>query len=284
MEAVILTFVLCLMAPTASAQNQTIELSMMNQSIDDMFTGCSEKMATKVREVYFPREIQNSPFQNAWNLAEPCAKTNLDKLPAEHKALTKDNLQAICAYTNASTKLYSQLNNEVRNRATMYNTSGFQYHALYFWLTSALQILQRSCETAYRRTHSVFDGKINTTMRFGQFASSSRNPNVVEYGEESCFHIKTCFGAYIGDYSVVPSEEEVLVPTYEKFRIVDIVSGSYGKLKCKKIFVLESEGYSTNLNCKAANHNQRIQASFALIVVLQVLVGWSLGNLGIVTN
>ncbi|KAJ0055710.1 hypothetical protein NL108_009963 [Boleophthalmus pectinirostris] len=262
METVILTFVLCLMAPTASAESQPIELSIMSQTIDDMFAGCNEKMATKVQEVYFPREIQNSPFQNAWNLAEPCAETNLDKLPAEHKELTKENLQAICAYTDASTKLYSQLNRELRNGATMYDTPAFQYHTLYFWLTSALQILQRACETTYRRTRSVYDGKIGTTIRFGYFASTSRNPNVVEYGEESCFHIKTCYGAYIGDYSVVPSEEEVLVPTYEKFRIVDIVSDSYGELKCKKIFVLESEGYSTNLNCNQGRTGSLCQWPF----------------------
>ncbi|KAK7910201.1 hypothetical protein WMY93_014885 [Mugilogobius chulae] len=273
MEAVMLTFVLCLVAPTALAQVlPPIELTMMNQSIDDMFTGCKDKMAAKVENVYLPRELEDANFQNVWKMAESCADANLDKLPNEHKALTKENLQAICVYTNASTKMYSLLNDAVRIGATTYDTSSFKYHALYFWLTTALQVIPKRCETTYRRTGSVFNGKNGTAMRFGIFASTSRSSSVVEYGTETCFHIKTCFGAYIGDYSVAPKEEEVLVPSYEVFRIVNIVEKSYGKLECKKIFVLESEGEKSELNCQAANRNQEVRANFALIVAFQELV------------
>ncbi|XP_072315100.1 erythroblast NAD(P)(+)--arginine ADP-ribosyltransferase-like, partial [Eucyclogobius newberryi] len=156
--------------------------------------------------------------------------------------------------------------------------SSFQYHALYFWLTSALQVLKNSCETTYKRTCDVYNGKQGTVMRFGYFASTSRSPFVVEYGEETCFHIKTCFGAFIGDYSVAPSEEEVLVPSYEEFRIVDIVAES------TKIFVLESVGHSSNLNCNAANRNQEIRVNFALISIFQVLIALLLSNFGNTIN
>lgn len=274
MEAIILTFVLCLTLPAAAAQEpQQIELSMMDQCVDDMFTSCVEKMSKKVQEVYFPREILNPPFRDAWNLAESCAKENLDKLPNQDKALTKDHLQAICVYTNASTKMFALLNEQVRNGAAVYDTPDFQYHALYFWLASAIDILGKSCEMTYKRTQNIYSGKLGTTMRFGYFASSSRSPFLVEYGNETCFFIKTCSGAYIGNYSVVPSEEEVLIPSYEEFRIADYVSDSYGEFKCKKIFVLESVGHSSDLDCKAANHKQEMRAGFVLILGFQLLIG-----------
>lgn len=281
MEAIILTFGLCLTLSITTAQGpQQIELSMMDGCVDDMFASCSEKMSTKVQELYFPREIQNSPFRNAWNQAEPCAKRNLDKLPNEDRALTKEHLQAICVYTNATTKMFARLNEQVRNGAAVYESPDFEYHALYYWLATAIDILGKSCETTYKRTHNVYSGKVGATMRFGYFASSSRSPFVEEYGSETCFYIKTCSGAYIGDYSVVPSEEEVLIPSYEVFKIMDIVENSYGEFKCKKIFVLESVGNSSNLNCKAANHSQGIRANLVIIVGFQLLIGllWNRGN------
>lgn len=274
MEAIILKTVLCLTLPIATAQGQQqTELSMMDRCIDDMFTGCLDKMSKKVQEVYFPREIQSPPFQNAWNLAESCAIRNLDNLPNEDKALTKDHLQAICVYTNATTKMFALLNEQVRDGAAMYDNADFQYHALYYWLATAIDILGKSCDITYKRTPNVYSGKVGTTMRFGYFASSSRSPFLLEYGSETCFCIKTCSGGFIGKYSVVPREEEVLIPSYEKFRITDIVADSYGEFKCKKIFVLESVGHSSNLNCKAANYSQELRAFIALIVGLQLLIG-----------
>lgn len=271
MDVIILTFVLCL---TAAVQGQQqIELNMMDQCIDDMFTGCLDKMSEKVQIVYFPREIQNPPFKNAWNLAESCAKTNLDKLPNDQKALTKDHLQAMCVYTNATTKMFALLNEQVRNGAATYDTEDFQYHALYFWLASAIDIIGKTCEMTYKRTPYVYSGKVGTTMRFGYFASSSRSPFLLEYGSETCFYIRTCSGGFIGNYSVVPREEEVLIPSYEEFRIVDIVADSYGEFKCKKIFVLESVGHSSNGNCKAVNDSPELRSFFTLIVGFQLLIG-----------
>lgn len=275
MEPVTLIFVLCMTMPMATAQ---IELGMMNQCIDDMFANCFYKMSQKVQDVYFPREIQNPPFQIAWNQAEPCAERNLDKVPTE--VLTKDHLQAICVYTNASTQMFARLNEQVRTGEEIYDTPAFQYHALYYWLATAIDILGTYCEITYKRSHGVYTGEVGTKMRFGYFASSSRSPFVVEYGNETCFHIKTCSGAYIGNYSVVPTEEEVLIPSFEEFQIVDIVMDSYGEFKCKKIFVLESVGYSSKLNCKASSHSQEMRADFALIVVFQLLIGF-LRNYGI---
>ncbi|KAJ0055714.1 hypothetical protein NL108_009970 [Boleophthalmus pectinirostris] len=273
-----LNFVLCLTLSIAYAKEPpqlgTIELSMMNQSIDDMFSNCIDKMATQVQEVYFPREIQISPFRDAWKKATSCALKKLETLQTKSKELTINHTKALCIYTLESPKVYEQLNTALRTGAPNYNTTAFQYHALYFWITSALQIMN-SCQTTYRRTKNVYNGIVNTTMRFGNLASSSLRPNMndIIFGSVTCFHIKTCLGAYIGNFSTYPSEEEVLIPPYETFKIIKIVATSYGALKCNKIFVLESVGHKSNLNCKAVSHNQGTRANIPLILGFQLLIG-----------
>lgn len=276
---------LCLILPRASAQkslpSDNIVLSMMEGSVDDRFYHCIKKTAKKVEEVYFPREMHMSVFGGAWSAAETCAQKNLDQIRDEDKALTKEHLQAICVYTANSPDAYGPLNQALRDLGKYYSTEVFQLHALYFWLTSAVQNLKKSCETTYRRTRLVHTGKVGQVIRFGYFASSSRSPTQTGFGSESCFHIRTCLGAHIAYYSVFFYEDEVLIPPYEKFKIMKVLSGNslnpyvtYDGLTCKTIFVLKNAGSQSKLNCKAANHNQQIRANFTLILSLQLLIGW----------
>lgn len=267
-------------------QSGTIELSMMDKCIDDSFTNCNVKMDQQVKTVYFPREIKNPLFREAWDVSEECALEQLKKLQNMYQALTSNHTRALCIYTNDEPILYVPLNAALRTGAGIYSTPSFKYHALYFWLVSAIQILKNSCETTYRRTNDIYTGKINQNMRFGYFASSSRKPNLLQFGNETCFHIRTCHGAYIEKYSIIAGEDEVLIPPYEVFKVTKIVKNSYGSLQnCKKIFVLESVGTKSNLNCKATNlytenHNEQKRASFPLIFGLQLLIAllWNYPN------
>ncbi|KAK7910202.1 hypothetical protein WMY93_014886 [Mugilogobius chulae] len=234
---------------------------MMEESVDDMFSHCVEEMANKVQEVYFPREIKESDFETDWQKSEDCTYESFVRLLDEDKALTKDHLQAICVYADKWPYLPATetLNEALSLGARNYSTPAFQYHASYYWLTTAVQHLQhlrKSCETAYRRSDLVYEGEEKQIIRFGFFASSSRSPNMVGFGEETCFHIKTCLGAHIGYYTNDSSIYEVLIPPYEKFKVIKILSGtpldpfvSYGYLRrCNKIFVLESVGSESRLN------------------------------------
>uniref|UniRef100_A0A8C6SBZ1 NAD(P)(+)--arginine ADP-ribosyltransferase n=1 Tax=Neogobius melanostomus TaxID=47308 RepID=A0A8C6SBZ1_9GOBI len=221
-------------------QSIKIPLSMSEQSVDDRYDGCTEKMAKKVKGEYLSREINNSLFKSGWKKAESCANSKYET--RKDKALTKDHLQAICAYTEAG--------------RPNYNTPAFQYHTLHYWLVSALEILRinKLCRTTYRRSNDVFTGAVNQIIRFGSFTSSSKEPNLHDFGKKTCFHIQTCFGAYLKDYSVFDkSEREVLIPPYEMFKIMKIAKGSYEKMtNCNTIFVLKNAGNLSNLNCKAA--------------------------------
>ncbi|KAK7910192.1 hypothetical protein WMY93_014876 [Mugilogobius chulae] len=236
---------------------------MMDQSVDDKYDGCREKMTKKIKLEDFPREMKNNLlFKNAWKKTQTLAnqKYKLRKIPA----LTKDQIHALYVYTIETPKVYEPFNEAVRSSAAVYNTNAFNYHALHFWLTTALNTInpKRLCRTTYRRCKTKFTGVIGQPMRFGSFTSTSKKTNLIQFGIETCFQIKTCFGAPIQDYSALSSEEEVLVPPYEKFRIDHIARDSYGALNnCKNIFVLESVGYKSNLNCKAAEYKKGWKAS-----------------------
>ncbi|KAK7929295.1 hypothetical protein WMY93_005690 [Mugilogobius chulae] len=234
-----------------------IQLSMMNSSVDDMYSGCTKKMSQRVENKYFKKELQDKFFSTVWKTAEQCRKKSVKIRPNIDAALTENHLQAICLYTaGGKNKFYEKFNSLVLFNASVYTTT-FPYHAVHFWLTTAIQSLKannKTCHYTYRRTTANFSGKMNQTMRFGSFTSSSFRADLYHFGKETCFYIKTCSAAFLKDYPTLRSaEQEVLIPPYEKFKIVKKAKQAYKELKdCRKIYVLESAGNVSNLNCKLA--------------------------------
>ncbi|KAF7645301.1 hypothetical protein LDENG_00206880 [Lucifuga dentata] len=230
---------------------------MAECSVDDMYNGCRAEM-TQMVETKYKEEIKQ--FKDVWNNAEKCADRNMrNKLPVD-QALTKDHMQAICAYTSIYKIFYYTFNEAVQTGREKYGTS-FPYHSFHFLLTIAIQILkkenQECCHTSYRRSKLIFTGNIGQIIRFGSFASSSLKTHRRVFGQQSCFKIMTCYGASLKGYSEFEDEEEVLVPPYEKFKITKIlqdkdVESEPGLSDCKVIFIMESAGELSNLNCKAA--------------------------------
>ncbi|XP_026158976.1 ecto-ADP-ribosyltransferase 5-like [Mastacembelus armatus] len=215
-----------------------ISLNMAEDSVDDMYFGCSEAMMEKVMNHEIVR-ITSQQFAS--------------DMQRENVALTREHQEAICNYT--SNTIYKKFNDAVRNDGKNYPSS-FQFNTLHFLLTSAIQILNNNntCYTAYRRTKDRFEGHVNNVIRFGSFASSSLNTTQGLFGHETCFEIKTCSGAYLKPYSCIPSEEEVLIPPYEIFKITKKVMGKNkieGLHDCKRVYILETAGIKSTLNCKA---------------------------------
>ncbi|XP_042259896.1 T-cell ecto-ADP-ribosyltransferase 1-like isoform X3 [Thunnus maccoyii] len=231
--------------------SSSFPLDMVHNAVDDKYKGCTERMEKKVEEEYFNKENKGK-FQKAWKNAGKCSDKQKDP---EDKALTKNHMKAICAYT--SDEIYNEFNQAVRTGRDIYGSS-FKFHYLHYWLTSAIQTLKKSqnCQTTYRRTWHEFTGKVKQKIRFGAFASSSKRTNLKHFGNKTCFKIKTCSGAYLKHYSTFEThEEEVLIPPYERFKITNIIEGR-GKFPdledCEKVFILESAGEQSNLNCKLA--------------------------------
>ncbi|KAL1023664.1 hypothetical protein UPYG_G00044270 [Umbra pygmaea] len=237
--------------------NRSIPLDMVPGSVDDMYEGCNETMMEKVLKEYLPKELKEvTIFNESCTKSEICANEKQSIAKANHVALTPNHLNAICAYTDKKLNIYSKLNEAVRTNKNDYKS--FQFHALHYFLTDALRILKKrekekgtACHTTYRRTKMKFDGEVNKLMRFGFFASSSLSTEISkDFGNKSCFQIKTCFGADIEAYSQCEEEKEVLIPPFEKFKITEKINGDK-VLNCEELYILESDGVESNQNCKA---------------------------------
>ncbi|KAK7910196.1 hypothetical protein WMY93_014880 [Mugilogobius chulae] len=255
----LLALMLCLVLPSyamVSQQSSPFRLDMVPQSVDDMYQNCKPKMSEIVTAKYFPSEMKsNKLFENAWKKTEQCAK---DKFSTrQNKKLSENEIHALCIYTANDLGLFKVFNDMVRTSGAKYTSNGFKYHTLHFWLTLAIQNINpnKQCRTTYRRTTVKFMGKVGQTIRFGSFTSTSTRTDVLEYGKETCFYVRTCLGAPIQDYSLYNNEAEVLVPPYEKFKITEIVPRSYKELSnCNTIFVLKhvDNNKDSKLNCKVA--------------------------------
>ncbi|XP_037548724.1 T-cell ecto-ADP-ribosyltransferase 1 [Nematolebias whitei] len=226
----------------------TIQLGMVEESVDDMYDGCSDKMKN-VLDQNFSKERKHV----GWTTSNRCAEDKLKERSPEDMALTKDHLQAICMYTGYVG--YNEINKAIREQKNTYGTS-FQFHIFHFFLTTAIQILKlnQNCHTTYRRTPDKYEGQVGQTIRFGYFASSSIDSDLTQFGKETCFKITTCLGANLKHYPTrEEAESEILIPPYETFTIKEKLSkkeAPAGLTDCERVYVLENKGYQSNLNCK----------------------------------
>uniref|UniRef100_A0A3B4UAJ5 NAD(P)(+)--arginine ADP-ribosyltransferase n=1 Tax=Seriola dumerili TaxID=41447 RepID=A0A3B4UAJ5_SERDU len=240
-----------------------VPLDLAPNAVDDMYTGCKDKMDYRVKKQYLPNEKnKDKNFTLASGEAEKYYnkrwKRRKGKRPST--ALGKEQIMAIYVYTLDKPNVYLDFNNAVRTQRSVYTTT-FSYHTLHFFLTDALQTLNSRkpevdrCVTGYRRVNSYFSqDAVNKMVRFGSFTSSSQGwyPSADRFGDKSCFEILTCFGADISLYSELgESEREVLIPPYEVFKVAKIERRSVQrKLPCEVVYKLKSTRKTlSNLNC-----------------------------------
>ncbi|KAL6479547.1 hypothetical protein MHYP_G00129800 [Metynnis hypsauchen] len=223
------------------------EMGYYENSIDDAFEGCREEMYGHV-ETLLQKELKED-FKKAWDEAKESLKSK-EKLNPSLQEL------ALCAYTTKH--IYRKLNSEMRERKDRYTTS-FGLISLHFLMTDAIQARnpKATCRTTYRRTTVSFT-KIEKLVRFGSFASSTCNPyspKFISYGKETCFVISTCHSAPISDLSVVPEEDEVLIPPYEVFKSEQL-KDLHELSDCEVVYRLTSKGTKSNMKCVYVNQDK----------------------------
>ncbi|XP_032386361.1 NAD(P)(+)--arginine ADP-ribosyltransferase 1 [Etheostoma spectabile] len=239
-----------------------VPLDLAPNAVDDMYTGCKDKMEYRVKEYLVNEKNQDKNFTLAWSEAEKYynKKWKRKKGKRPSTSLGKEQIMAIYVYTLDKPKIYLDFNDAVRTQKSKYKTT-FRYHALHFFLTDALQTLnarkpeKERCLTGYRRVNGYFSQDLlNKVIRFGSFTSSSMGwyPSVERFGDKSCFKIVTCSGADVSLYSKLgESEREALIPPYEVFKVIKIETRSEQKsLPCEVVYRLKSVGITlSNLNC-----------------------------------
>ncbi|XP_036403189.1 GPI-linked NAD(P)(+)--arginine ADP-ribosyltransferase 1-like [Megalops cyprinoides] len=241
------------MAPKATSHLHSLHkraiaiLDMAPNSVDDCYQTCTEKMFRDVRKKYLKNDFNANPeFQTLWQQTKQTLEKNTDFLKEEH-------LIALKMYTGSS--IYAQFNAATRNGASKYK-GNFPYKSLYFLLSDAVRRIKENdilinranrCLTTYRGISLPFkDASVGSEVRFGSFTSSSKNEMTAQaFGKTTCFKIETCLGAEIRSYSVYPGEDEVLIPPYEKFKVID-KSKNKG---CDVVYRLKSTGMQCNLLC-----------------------------------
>lgn len=247
----------------ALGSNSQIPLDMAPNAVDDMYSGCKEKMEYRVKKEYLLNEKnRDKNFTLAWSEAEKYYnkkwKRHKGKRPSS--SLGKEQIMAIYVYSLDKPRVYADFNDAVRAQKSEYKTT-FRYHSLHFFLTDALQSLnarkpeEEKCVKSYRRANSYFSQEfLNKPVRFGSFTSSSMGwyPSSGRFGDKSCFEIVTCFGADVSLYSKLgEAEREALIPPYEVFKVTRVEKRSEQKsLPCEVVYRLKSLGKTlSNLNC-----------------------------------
>ncbi|KAM3867754.1 NAD(P)(+)--arginine ADP-ribosyltransferase 1-like [Diretmus argenteus] len=253
--------IVIVMGAAGSGLNVRLPLDMAPRSVDDMYTGCKDKMGNKVKKEYLQNERnKDRNFTQAWAEAERYYNKRWRKRRPPG-ALGKQQVMAIYVYSLDKPAVYLDFNHAVRTQKSKYKTT-FRYHALHFLLSDAIQTLNarkpeaERCLTSYRRVDGDFgrENVLNKEMRFGSFTSSSLGwyPSASRFGDKSCFEIVTCSGADVSLFSKLgEAEREVLIPPYEVFKVAKVRRRSEEKgLPCEVVYNVKSTGKTlSSLNC-----------------------------------
>ncbi|KAM5126168.1 erythroblast NAD(P)(+)--arginine ADP-ribosyltransferase-like [Mantella aurantiaca] len=229
-------------------------LDMARSSFDDQYKGCADTMEAEIPQLFQAEYSTNKEFADAWDTAtfkwdkEKKRQTFLPKGFKDQYAI------ALLAYT-INGPLHKIFNEAVRQagRSKEYYLRNFHFKVLHYYLTKALQVLDvvetPACHKVFRGIRGVrFKAESQSPIRFGQFTSSSMNDqNALQFGEDTFFSIYTCYGASIKNFSFFPSEDEVLIPPFEKFKVTNIT-----KEGDRNFITLRSMEKSSVYNCELA--------------------------------
>ncbi|XP_019574567.1 GPI-linked NAD(P)(+)--arginine ADP-ribosyltransferase 1 isoform X1 [Rhinolophus sinicus] len=251
--------------------SQERPLDMAPASFDDQYTGCAAAMTAALPDLNRTEFQANKVYADGWVLASsqwqerqawgPVWAFSPTRLPPPPPGFRDEHGVALLAYT-ANTPLHKEFNAAVREagRSRAYYLHHFSFKTLHFLLTEALQLLskaQRSpqCHQVFRGVHGMRfrPAGPGATVRLGGFASASlQNVAAQQFGEETFFGIWTCLGTPIKGYSFFPGEEEVLIPPFETFQVINTSRPAQGPSR----IYLRALGKQSTYNCEYIKDKQ----------------------------
>ncbi|XP_076404734.1 GPI-linked NAD(P)(+)--arginine ADP-ribosyltransferase 1 isoform X3 [Peromyscus maniculatus bairdii] len=245
--------------------SQETPLDMAPASFDDQYAGCAAAMAAALPDLNHSEFQANKVYADGWTLANtqwqerkawgstPWGLSSTP-LPPSPPGFRDEHGVALLAYT-ANSPLHKEFNAAVREagRSRAHYLHRFSFKTLHFLLTEALQLLgsqrSRGCRQVYRGVHGLRfrPAGPGATVRLGGFASASlKNVAAQQFGEDTFFGIWTCLGAPIRGYSFFPGEEEVLIPPFETFQVVNSSRPAQGPAR----IYLRALGKRSTYNCE----------------------------------
>ncbi|EPY83490.1 GPI-linked NAD(P)(+)--arginine ADP-ribosyltransferase 1-like protein [Camelus ferus] len=189
--------------------SREMPLDMALASFDDQYAGCAAAMTAAL------------PDLNRTEFQANRVPTHLPPPPG----FRDEHGVALLAYT-ANSPLHKEFNAAVREagRSRAHYLHHFSFKTLHFLLTEALQLLGR-----------------------GQRSPQCRqNVAAQQFGEDTFFGIWTCLGAPVKGYSFFPGEEEVLIPPFETFQVINASRPAQGPAR----IYLRALGKRSTYNCE----------------------------------
>lgn len=231
---------------------------MMNNSVDDEYKNCTQNISQLVETKYLSKELEASKrLKKKKEKGEEACK-NTTHLEDD---FVQNHCVAIYVYTSDSETdpVFKRFNNAARTGRTSYEDRTYEWYSLQFYLTEAVQILNKKNKWSAKQLFVVqtkpLIKMLSTEIRLGSFASSSLKRDVAQaFGAVSCFQINTCYSALLEKFSEFRGEGEVLIPPYETFVVTDVLNKTaIPDLWCETVNVLNSTGTWSNLNCAMAS-------------------------------
>uniref|UniRef100_A0A8C3TPE9 NAD(P)(+)--arginine ADP-ribosyltransferase n=1 Tax=Catharus ustulatus TaxID=91951 RepID=A0A8C3TPE9_CATUS len=246
---------------------KVLHLDMAQKSFDDQYLTCADDMTKKVPELKCTDFLQNERFAQLWSNAS----AEWQKRETSMGPLSQDETIAIMMYTIG--EVHNQFNDAVQKAGSspLQYQNNFHFKTLHFLLTQALQKLRdlNTCRNVFRgESKKKYKVKKGDEVHFGYFASTSRSREVSEwYGTRTMFHVHTCLGAVIENFSFTSSHREVLIPPFETFRVTDVTcEGATMDIK------LHSTGNLSNRKCGSLHKTSPSLWSLLLATVAMAVV------------
>uniref|UniRef100_A0A674I868 NAD(P)(+)--arginine ADP-ribosyltransferase n=1 Tax=Terrapene triunguis TaxID=2587831 RepID=A0A674I868_9SAUR len=242
-----------------SVRESTLDMAL--SSFDDQYKDCASMMEAELGELNRTELANNRNYAETWLEAASSWKEMKDRsyVPRDFKP---EYAIAILAYTSQGPlhkqPLHQEFNAAVREagRTRDFYLNNFNFKTLHFLLTRALHVLKASeptkCHQVYRGVRGIrFKAESRKPVRFGHFTSTSlKNESALNFGQDTFFSIKTCYGVNIKNFSLFPGEDEVLIPPFEKFKVTNFTRAQDRTL----IQLLSLDSYS-NHNCEYVKGN-----------------------------
>uniref|UniRef100_A0A8D0CJV2 NAD(P)(+)--arginine ADP-ribosyltransferase n=1 Tax=Scleropages formosus TaxID=113540 RepID=A0A8D0CJV2_SCLFO len=215
---------------------------MAQSTVDDQYLSCTERMMANVTDPgtgLLWAELKADPsFQAMWEQMEQCA--NGTESLTKHHAVA---LALIAAWNRTFPDAFDRDVEALGPSSAVYRDY-FPSKALHFLLTDAvrrLRVRDGRCRTVYGVSKDLLAlDKPGSEVRLGQFFHAFSSPRVEWFD----LTIKSCHAAILPQSPCATKWWDVLVPPYEKFRVVAV------KKLCRgRHLYLESSGVHSNLEC-----------------------------------
>ncbi|XP_071989396.1 ecto-ADP-ribosyltransferase 5-like [Engystomops pustulosus] len=199
-----------------------VQLEMFEDSFDDQYIGCTEKMESLAPKILKKERTMTLTFDKGWSLASTLwkkRKPSLGRLPGGFK---EEYGIALLLYSIDNLPTRKDLNEDIRRYGT--DPTSFRFYALHFYLTRALTLLQSRCDGKPRLVlASLGDVELEppshpkANVRLRQLHFFSTDIDVIKGLGNISLLIYSCFGLEIRNFSYDPLYMEVLVPVNEVF-------------------------------------------------------------------